>query len=257
MDSPEPIKTAKINRLLPYWAVFQSDLRQTLRSWIYRVWVLASVMAAVGYLLYRVGVYHEAGIVQPASILISDLLRWSVVGSVALIIALTGGSISSERGTMADSVLSRGISRYQYFLGKWHARLVAVLGTFLAMGLLALAGSSLFLHEDLSVMGSLVALATILVLLATVTTCGVTVSAVSNSTVLGIGLLWMVLYGVGFGMSLLPSRYPSPDRLLNNLTSILRGFYDLHALGKLMGWSAVLCAVTSLFGLCYFARRDV
>ena len=99
------------------------------------------VESGSGYLLYRFGISHEAGIVQPASKLISDLLRWSVLGSVALIIALTGGSISSERGIMADSVLSRGISRYQYFLGKWHARLIAVVGTFSIMGLLALTGS--------------------------------------------------------------------------------------------------------------------
>src|SRR5437016_4236183 len=153
MDSSERVKTTPVNRWLPYWAVLQADVRQTLRSWVYRFWVLISVLAAVGYLLYRVGVYREAGIIQPASTLISDLLRWTVLGSVTLIVVLTAGSISSERGTMADSVLSRGISRYQYFCGKWHARLVAVLGTFLVMGLTALAGSWLLLHDDLSLTG--------------------------------------------------------------------------------------------------------
>ena len=39
---------------------------------------------------------------------------------------------------MADSVVSRGISRYQYFLGKWHSRLVVVLGTFFVIAVLAL-----------------------------------------------------------------------------------------------------------------------
>src|SRR5262249_6759775 len=152
-----PAPVVKINRWLPYWAVFQADLRQTLGSWVYRTWVLLSVLAAVGYLLYRVGVYREAGIIQYASALISDLLRWSVLGSVTLVIILTAGSISSERGTLADSVLSRGISRYQYFLGKWHARLVVVLTTFLVMGLAALTSSYFFLHEDLSLGGSLLA----------------------------------------------------------------------------------------------------
>src|SRR5438552_2445477 len=92
MDAPATTRTVRINHWLPYWAVFQADLRQTLSSWVYRTWVLASVLAAVGYLLYRVGVYHEAGIIQPASTLMSDLLRWTVLGSVTLIIVLTGGS---------------------------------------------------------------------------------------------------------------------------------------------------------------------
>ena len=51
---------------------------------------------------------------------------------------------------MADSVLSRGISRYQYFLGKWHARLVTMLGTFFVLGLLMLTSALFLLHEDLS-----------------------------------------------------------------------------------------------------------
>jgi ABC-type transport system involved in multi-copper enzyme maturation permease subunit len=257
MDAPAPARTVRINHWLPYVAVFQADLRQTLHSWAYRFWVLASVLATVGYLLYHVGVYHEAGIIQPASTLMSDLLRWTVLGSVTLIIVLTGGAISSERGTMADSVLSRGISRYQYFFGKWHARLVTILGTFLAMGLVALAGSYFLLHEDLHLVGSLVALATVAALLGLVVSCGVTVSAVTNSTVLGIAVLWMVLYGAGFAMALLPSRFLSPDRLLASLPHVLRGNYDLPTLGRLVGWSALTSCGVALVGVVYFSRRDV
>jgi ABC-2 type transport system permease protein len=257
MDAPVAAKPVRINRLLPYWAVFQSDVRQTLRSWVYRTWILVSVLAAVGYLLYHVGVYQKAGMVQFASNLVSDVLRWTVLGSVALIVILTAGSISSERGTMADSVLSRGISRYQYFLAKWHARLATVLGTFLLMGVLALTASFLLLQEDLSLIGSGVALLTVTALLATVISCGVAVSAMANSTVLGIAVLWILLYGAGFVLSLLPAQYPSPDRVLSSLPYVLRGFYDLQALGRLVAWSAgVSCGVATV-GLTYFARRDV
>src|SRR6516164_8748384 len=205
MDTTALIAKPKINRWLPYWAVLQSDLRQTIHGWVYRVWVLATLLAAIGFLLYRVGVDREAGIMQSASTFISDLLRWSVVGSIAPIIVLAGGCISSERGIMADSVLSRGISRYQYFLGKWHARLVTVLGTFLVLGLVTLVSALLLLHEDLSWDGSLVGLLTVAFLLAAVITCGVAVSAIANSTVLGIAILWAILYGGAFLLSFLPS----------------------------------------------------
>ncbi|MGE3804210.1 MAG: ABC transporter permease [Gemmataceae bacterium] len=258
MDAPAAaVKTSRFNRWLPYWAVLQVDLHQTLRSWIYIVWLLVSVLGTVGYMLYRFGVYQEARIVQPASILISDLLRWSVLGSIALIIALTGGAISSERGTMADSVLSRGISRYQYFMGKLHARLLAILGTFLLMGLGALVGSFFLLHEDVSVMGCVVALASILAMLAAVATCGVTFSAVFNSSVLGIAMLWMLLYGVGFALNFLPPTYPAPGRFLSNLPSILRGYYDAAMLGKLILWSLGMSCAFGLVGMIYFSRRDV
>src|SRR5262249_15279415 len=91
----EKKKPVTFNRWLPYWAVLQADVHQTLRSWVYRVWVLVSLLAAVGYLLYRFGLSYEAGIVQPASNLVADLLRWTLLGSVTLIVVLTAGSISS------------------------------------------------------------------------------------------------------------------------------------------------------------------
>jgi ABC-type transport system involved in multi-copper enzyme maturation permease subunit len=257
MDAPTPPKPTPINRWLPYWAVFQADLRQTLCSWIYRAWVLVSALAALGYLMYRLGLHREAGMTQHASVLISDLLRWTVLGSVTLIIMLTVSSIASERGTLADAVLSRGISRNQYFLGKWHARLIAILATFLVMGLLALTGSYFLLHEDLSLTGGLVALATVAVLLAAVITCGVALSAVFHSTVLGIAVLWIVLYGSGLLLSLLPSRFPSPDRALASLPYILRGEYDPDLLLQLSGWCALVSGLVALGGLIHFSRCDV
>jgi hypothetical protein len=257
MDTPVAARPARINRWLPYWAVFQADVGLTLRSWVYRFWVLVSLLAAVGYLLYRYGIDRGAGISQSASTLISDLLRWTVYGSVTLIIVLTAGSISGERGNVADAVLSRGISRYQYFLGKWHARLFTVLGTFLAMALPALVCSFFLLNKDLKFTGSLVALLTVAALLATVTTCGVSISAMANSTVIGITILWMVLYGAGFVLSLLPREFPSPDRALDHLPNILQGNYDWQALSRLMGWSMAVCLVVALVGMICFSRKDV
>ncbi len=257
MDTPTALPAVRFNRWLPYWAVFQVDLRQTLRNWVFRGWVLVSILAAGGYLLYKLGAYRDAGIIQPASILISDLLRWTAVGSATLIIVLTGGTISGERGTMADSVLSRGISRYQYFMGKWHARLVAVIGTFLALGFVALAGSFIFLHEDLKWDGSLAALLTVTALLVPVVTCGVTFSAIFSSTVLGIAVAWVVLHGAGFALSQFATAHLTPDRFLQNLPHVLRGQYDLLGLGRLMGWSVLASCGVALIGLGYFARRDV
>jgi ABC-type transport system involved in multi-copper enzyme maturation permease subunit len=179
------------------------------------------------------------------------------LGSVTLIIILAAGSISGERGTLADSILSRGISRYQYFLGKWHARLVIVLGTFLLIAVCLLACSFLFLNQDLSLDGSLVALATVAALLGVVISGGVMVSALFHSTLLGIAILWIAVYGAGFILSLLPIPLPSPNQALNSLSYILRGEYDLETLERLIGGSALLSCVLALFGLVHFSRCDV
>ncbi len=260
MDAPAaaPVKTVKINRFLPYWAVLQADLKATLNSWIYRVWVFVSLGAAIGYLLYRFGAKQVGGFVQPAPEMISDLLNWVAFGSVTLIIVLTSGAICAERGTMADSVLSRGISRYQYFLGKWHARLFLVLGTFVIIAALALVGSFFMLHSDnLKLDGSLIALATVASLLVMVITLGVSVSALSNNTVVSIAIVWMALYSVGFALSLLPETYPSPDRALQALPRVLKGFYDWQMVTRLISGAFSISLLIALAGMFGFSRRDV
>jgi hypothetical protein len=257
MDATTAEKPVPIKRWLPYWAVLQADVHQTLRGWVYRVWVLVSILAAGGYMLYRVGLAHEAGIVQSAAKLISDLLQGTVLGSVTLIVVLTAGAISSERGTMADSVLSRGISRHQYFLGKWHGRLASVLGTFLIMGAVVMVASLFLLQEDLKLGGSIVALLTVAALLGVVVTCGVTVSAMFNNTLLGVAVLSVLLYGGGFALTLLPAQFPSPKRALDCLPHILRGYYDLRSLAELIGCSVLVSLFTAVVGLAVFARRDV
>jgi ABC-2 type transport system permease protein len=259
MDTPTATRVARKYRLLlPYWAVFQTDLRQTMRNWVYLTWVIVVSLTAFGYVLYRMGAHRETGWVQQAADVMNDLLRWVVLGSVALIAALAVGSISAERGTLADSVLSRGISRYQYFLAKFHARLLSVLGTILLLGLVMLAGCYLMLSEEkLSLTGGLVALVVVAALLMVVVSCGVTLSALCGNTMLGMSLLWLFLYGGGYMLELLPASIPTPDRVLHEMPAILRGAYDSQMIWRLLEGTAILSGAVALLGMIGFSRRDV
>jgi hypothetical protein len=261
MDATPAVVTLRFNKFLPYWAVLQTDLRQTLRSWVYRLWVLMSVLAAGGFLLYRVGLHKEAGIFQSAAAQCGDLFRVMVVGSLALVVVLAVSAISSEKGTVADSVLSRGISRHQYFLAKWHARLVVVTATFalLAAGVL-LGGYFLFKSDaesDLTLAGGLAAVVAVAAVLAVIVSWGVVIGALTNGTVLGITVFWLVLYGTGFLLSFLPEPWPSPDRELGRLKFVLQGQFNEKLLTDLVLGSAVLCGLAAVVGLVGFSRRDV
>ena len=80
MDPQPAVVTVRFNKFLPYWAVLQTDLRQTFRSWVYRLWVFMTVLAAAGFLLYRVGVHKEAGLSQSAAAQCGELFRILIVG---------------------------------------------------------------------------------------------------------------------------------------------------------------------------------
>lgn len=260
MDTP-PVVTVRFNKFLPYWAVLQTDLRQTARSWVYRLWVLTTVVAAVGLILYRVGLHREAGLFHSAAAQSSDLFRVMVVGSLALVVVLAVSAIGSERGTVADSVLSRGISRYQYFLAKWHARLVVVTATFAALAFAVLLASYFLFKDDsqsdLSLAGAAVAVLTVCAVLAAIVSCGVTIGALTNGTVLGITVFWMVLYGAGFLLSLMPEPWPSPERQLARLKFVLQGHYNSAVLTQLLTGCGAACAIAATIGLIGFSRRDV
>jgi ABC-2 type transport system permease protein len=261
MEASPPVMTLRFNKYLPYWAVLQTDLRQTVRSWVYRLWVLITILASGGFLLYRVGVHREAGIIQSAATQCGDLFRLMIVGGLALVVVLAVSAISAEKGTVADSVLSRGISRYQYFLAKCHARLIVVTLTFTLLGIgVLLSGYFLFkadTESDLSFTGGLAAVGAIAAVLAVIVTWGVVIGALSNGTVLGITVFWLVLYGAGFLLSFLPEPWPSPDRELARLKFVLRGQFNEALFGNLLLVSLVLCVVATVVGLIGFNRRDV
>lgn len=257
MDAPATIPMPRFIPWLPYWAVLQTDLRQTVRGWVWRTWALTSLLAAVGYLLYRLGVYREAGIVQSASAVTGDLLRWPLMGTVLLVVVMAVSAMTAERGTLADSVLSRGISRRQYFMAKLHSRLFSILTTFLIMTGLVLTISHFLLHEDTTLNGCVVGLAALGSLMIVVVTCGVTVGALTDTTVFGVSVVWLGLYAAAFGLSMLPAGYPTPDRVLAKLPQILRGAYDLQSLMRLMGTALLASAIVALLGMMGFSRSDV
>jgi ABC-2 type transport system permease protein len=261
MEATPAVVTLRFNKFLPYWAVLQTDLRQTLRSWVYRLWVLMTVVAAGGFLLYRVGLHKEAGIFQSAAAQCGDLFRLVVVGSLALVVVLAVSAVSAERGTVADSVLSRGISRHQYFLAKWHARLVVVVATFAVLAAAVLvAGYFLFRDDaesDLTLVGGLAAVLAVSAILAVIVSWGVVIGALTNGTVLGITVFWLLLYGAGFLLTLLPEPWPSPERELGRLKFVLRGQFNEILLGNLVLGSVVLCTAAAIVGLVGFSKRDV
>lgn len=261
MDPQPAVVTVRFNKFLPYWAVLQTDLRQTFRSWVYRLWVFMTVLAATGFLLYRIGLHQEAGLFQSAAAQCGELFRIMVVGSLALVVVLAVSAVGAERGTVADSILSRGISRHQYFLAKWHARVAVVGLTFVAMATVVLAASYMLFksdaESDLSLVGGLVAVVAVCAVLLAIVSWGVTIGAMTNGTVLGITLFWLLLYGTGFLLTLLPEPWPSPDRELARLKFVLRGQYNGSLLTNIVLGSVVLSGLAAAVGLLGFGRRDV
>src|SRR5207249_11936728 len=115
------------------------DLGHTLRSGLFRACGLIVLALCVGLLVHRSAIHHEARIMQYASLLTGELLQFGVLLGSTVVIVLSAGAISGERDSLAAAVLCRGVSRWQYFFGKWHSRLLAVIGGVGVVGSLVIA----------------------------------------------------------------------------------------------------------------------
>ena len=256
MDAAAP-PPVRFNRLLPYWAVLQTDLRQTTQSWVYRLWVIVTLAGAGGSVAYKAGAHQLAGITQSSSDRASDLARGLGAAGLALVTLLAVSAVGGERLTVADAVLSRGISRRQYFLAKWHARLAVVLATFAVLATAVLCANQWLLNADLTLAGAAVGCLLVAAGLTVVVTWGVTIGALTNGTVLGITVFWLLIYGGLLAGSFLPESYPSPQRVLDGLRTVLRGYYNPEAVTRVLVAAAALSGVAAVVGLVGFGRKDV
>jgi ABC-type transport system involved in multi-copper enzyme maturation permease subunit len=281
--------------------VYSADLATLARSWILRAWFVLTVLVALVTMLDHgdppptsqnpggvvlTALFHPVDTSTGEAHTLRELLKFYIVIWVSFIIVLTGGTVSSELGVLADSVLSRGISRWQYFLGKWSARLTAVLSVYLLVIVptaLVLwlsdvpapregvpveqatfdadeateAPGPLVLQSSLTLGGVAFALAEVTVILAFVVTCSIAFSASFGSTIISIGVGWISLYGTGIIFSILDFSIFSPARLLCDMPDLLRGQYVASdQYWQLGAWMVVTLSVTIISGVT-FARRDV
>lgn len=244
-------------RWLPYVAVFQTDLRQTPKNWVWRIWVTTAIVAAVLYLTYRFAVSREAGIVQTMNSVVGNLLHWTSLATVTLVVAFTSAAIANERGSLADSILCRGISRYQYFFAKLHSRLVSVLGTYLVIAGGVLAVAAFGFPGLVTPTGCVAALAALGALLGAIVCCGVTTSALCGSTVMSVTVLWVALYALGFALTFMPAGYLTPDRLIDTLPQMLKGSFHRDEFWTMIYAALVGSGVVTLIGALGFSRADV
>jgi ABC-2 type transport system permease protein len=257
MDVTSTPTRLRFYRFLPYWAVFQTDLRQTPRNWVWRTWVFVSIAAAMLYLTHRFAMFKEANFVLKGDVIVANLLRSIALGTVTLVVAFCSGAIATERGSLADSVLCRGISRYQYFLAKLHSRLIAVLVTYLSLTIAVMVTAGFVFPGLMTTAGCIAALTALAAVLAAIVSISITTSALCGSTVLTVTLLWVGLYSLGFALTFVPTNYLTPDRLIDALPNMLKGIYDRDEYWRLVKWSCITVCVSALIGMVGFSRSDV
>ncbi len=111
---------------MPATAILRHDLGTLASSWLIRTWLFAS--ALLTFLL----VSTHWGDFQTAPLVALVQFPFLVFPWFLIVIMLGVGPVSSARNeSLSDGILSRPVTRYEYLLASWAARVVAVLGVYL------------------------------------------------------------------------------------------------------------------------------
>lgn len=113
---------------MPAGAILRHELGSLLANWLVRLWFAATVVLTLLILAANWGATQTAPMLQ-ALLFPYLVFPWFLVVMLLGISPVTGSRLDS----LADGILSRPVTRHEYLLAAWGARVVAVLGVYLAV----------------------------------------------------------------------------------------------------------------------------
>ncbi len=113
---------------MPTEAIVRLELRSLLASWLVRFWFVATLLLTLLILTANWGESPTALMLQ-AMLFPYLVFPWFLVVMVLGISPVTGSRLDA----LSDSILSRPLTRYEYLLAAWAARVLVVLGVYTAV----------------------------------------------------------------------------------------------------------------------------
>jgi ABC-type transport system involved in multi-copper enzyme maturation permease subunit len=114
--------------LMPTLAIASHEARGLAAGWLVRLWIVA---AALLHLLTVTGNWTQ---MQSAPLIATLLFSFLVFPWFLVVLVLGIGPVTGSRlDALADGILSRPVTRYEYLLAAWFARVLIVAGVFLVV----------------------------------------------------------------------------------------------------------------------------
>ena len=113
---------------MPFLAILRDELRGLRASWLVRLWFGATALLTLLTIAANWKGTETAELI-PWLLFPYLVLPWSLVVMVLSVAPVSG----SRMEAVADGFLSRPITRYEYLLAAWSARVVLVLGVYLVV----------------------------------------------------------------------------------------------------------------------------
>lgn len=236
---------------MAFWALMEADLVNSVaRSWAVRGWLGLMMLQAI------VTVPSSTGDSTAAEALAALLGTFPLIWSLFVIVN-TSGAVSSEAGVVADSILSKSVTRYEYILAKMAARLVLVIGAYLLITL----PSAYLIHRygngDLATGGVIWGMSIVGMMLVLLTSLAVALSTIFNRTMVAMLGAWGVWYAAGAITALFQVEYLSPLDIVDALPATLAGDYHAVDQWRILAGFAIAAATVMGVAVVHFSRKDL
>ena len=232
----------------PFWAIVRVDLEGLFRSKITYGWLLAAVFIQV---VRTLGSATETTSSVISSGLSDFVYLWALV-----MIGLAASSVSSEAGELADSIMSKSVTRLDYVFAKFTSRIAYTLTGF-SLVTIVLVGLSLKLEvSDYDALGLVSAVLLVALALVMLTALGVGLSVAMPSTVTAMVTLLVLWYSMTFFFPVIGLDVVSPGSALGRLPDIVRGGWGWGDWETVAGYFVISGASMALSST-YFYFKDV
>jgi ABC-type transport system involved in multi-copper enzyme maturation permease subunit len=208
-------------KLMPFLAILQHDLRGLWASRLVRLWLVASALMT---LLLAAANWPKF---QDAPLIASLLFPYLVFPWFFVVVVLGVSPVSGARAeVLADGILSRPVSRCEYLLAAWLARVLLVLGVYLVVTVPAIALVTLArrpVPEDaVTLFGIVSALGVVGLVLTFLVSLGFLAGTLLRKPLLAAVVLVFVWYPIGVVLNAFSLEEFSPISLSRAMTTQLR-----------------------------------
>lgn len=221
MDSAD--KTEKRgSRMMPYLAILRHDLGTLWASRLVRLWLGATAILT----LFLVAANWTQ--FQSATLIASVLFPYLVFPWFLVVVVLGVSPVSGARAeALADGILSRPVSRCEYLMATWSARVAVVLGTYLvvivpAVAVITLAKRPSVPPDRVTLYGIVTALFVVALVLTFLVSLGFLVGTLLRKPLLAVVVLIFVWYPISLILSIFSLEQFSPVSLSQAVSTQLR-----------------------------------
>ena len=228
------------------------DVEQLARSWLVRIWVVLLAVPA-GFFVVVAANEQELASETLAAYMAAVLapLSWLVVA------VLSASAVSGEANVIADSILSKAVTRRVYIWSKISARLAVFLGVYTAVTVPLSYLVLRFAVRDATVEGVVWGLLTVASLLIFLAMFGLALSAMLRNMLAAVLTVLVTTALSGAVFQFLSLDWLSTTAVVGGLPETFRGEPTVWEQVRVLLVFGVLAVVAIVSGITYFQRRDL